>query len=515
MSFAISENLPIFAALQKRLTPMELYISSIKEYLQGEDIVNIIIDNLHLIHENPDSRDYVINQIGDFLKTLREDLTILVETEYVDKVYRDSYYTLYSTKLRGYHRNCVRISFFTPEFNESTPLTVENIDSIKHAYSGFLVVRPLAECCIGRNVISPSAKKSTYPDMAICKAQIASTCMGIKMQATGFPHSSQDGEMMSCAETTVWAILEYFGNKYSDYHPIMPSDILAALKPFAYERQLPSGGLSFEQISIALKSQGFGCKVYEQSNPMFQELFTCYIESGIPLAVCIQTAEFGHAVVCIGRNQTDRRIIESKGTYPVLGKGYYYVWNKSIDNFIFNDDNLPCYQPTTFQKPTAYYGSTEWDSGEITHFIVPLHPKVYLDAELAINASNYFVIHKLKAPSHSVIRTFLASNRTYREYIMKNKDMDETAKQIYLQIDMPKFVWVTEIADKTSFYANKVNGLVLLDATGSNIDNEGYSSLLFYQINGTGTFFNKEIRWFENIPISLPTHFEAFNENLK
>lgn len=46
-------------------------------------------------------------------------------------------------------------------------------------------------------------------------------------------------------------------------------------------------------------------------------------------------------------------------------------------------------------------------------------------------------------------------------------------------------------------------------------NNEGYSSLLFYQSNGTGTFFNKEIRWFQNIPISLPTHFEAFNENLK
>lgn len=493
---------------------MELYISSVKEYLLGENIVNVIIDNLHLIHDNSDSRKYVINHIAEFFRTLRDDLTILIETEYVDKVYRDSYYTLYSTKLRSYHRNCVRISFFTPDFNESTALTIENIDSIKRAYLGFLVIRPLAECCIGRNVISPLAKNNTFPDMVICKAQISSTCMGLKMCATGFPHSSQDGEMMSCAETTVWAILEYFGNKYSDYRPIMPSDILAALKPFAYERQLPSGGLSFEQISIALKSQGFGCKVYEHSNPMFQELFTCYIESGIPLAVCIQTKDFGHAVVCVGRNKMQRQVIERKGMCTVLGNSHY-VWNKSIDNFIFNDDNCSCYQPTTFQNPTAYYHRSEWDSGKITHFIVPLHPKVYLDAELAINASNYLAIHKLKIPSQSVIRTFLASNRSYREYIMRNEDMTEIEKQVYLHIDMPKFVWVTEIADKDSFLTNKVNSLILLDATGSNIDNEGYSSLLFYQINGIGTFFNKEIRWFENIPISLPTHFKTFNENLK
>ena len=44
-----------------------------------------------------------------------------------------------------------------------------------------------------------------------------------------------------------------------------------------------------------------------------------------------------------------------------------------------------------------------------------------------------------------------------------------------------------------SFLNNKVNCLILLDATGSNIDNEGYSSLLFYQKRDAGTFFNKKI----------------------
>lgn len=493
---------------------MELYISTIKEFLRGGKVVDTLIDNLHLIHDNPDSRKYVFNRIASFLVTLRDDLTILVETEYVDKVYRDSYYTLYSTKLREYSRNCVRISFFTSAFNENTEIAVENIEMLRKAYLGFLVIRPLAECCIGRNVISPLAKNTGYSNMCLCKASIPATCLGIKMRIAGFPHSSQDGEMMSCAETTIWSILEYFGNKYSDYRPVMPSDILASLKPLAYERQLPSGGLSFEQISSALKNQGFGCKVYECSNPMFRELFTCYIESGIPLAVCIQTNDFGHAVVCVGRNETARRLIDPAGKCNVMGKKYY-VWNKCINDFIFNDDNYPCYQPTTFDNPMAYYQSPEWDSGQITHFIVPLHPKVYLDAELAIKASNYLAIRKLLIPEMFVIRTFLASNRTYREYIMKNPDMNEEAKLIYLQIDMPKFVWVTEISDKSSFIANKVNSLILLDATGSNIDNEGYSSLLFYQTNGVGTFFNKNNRWFENISLPLSVVFEAFNDNLK
>ena len=110
---------------------MELYISTVKEFLREKEVAKIIIDNLHLIHDNEDSRRYVGERIADFLKTLCEDLTILVETEYVDKVYRDSYYALYSTKLREYHRNCVRISFFKPDFNESTEINVENIGTIR------------------------------------------------------------------------------------------------------------------------------------------------------------------------------------------------------------------------------------------------------------------------------------------------------------------------------------------------------------------------------------------------
>lgn len=492
---------------------MEFYISTIESIIQNKNYEqDIIIDNLHLIHKNKDIHNSVFNKINDFLETLREDLTVVIETDYVEKVYRDSYYTLYSTKLRDYYRNCVRLSFFSPEFNEETELTTQNYEQIKSAYLGFLVIRPLAECCIGRNVISPIAKKNN--NMEICSTRIPSTCLGLKMEAVGFPHSSQDAECMSCAETTIWAILEYFGNKYSEYSPVKASDILTSLRPLTYERQLPSRGLTFEQISNTLKQQGFGSKVYEKGNPKFKEIFSCYIESGIPLAVCIETKDFGHSVVCIGKEKTSRSKINKTMPTEILERNFY-IWNKCIDTFIFNDDNYPCYQHANFENPTAYYENKDWENGKITHFIVPLHPKVYLDAELAIEASNYLVKHKLNAPNDSVIRTFLTSNRTYREYLMNNHDLIAKEKEAYLQIDMPKFVWVTEISSKEEFLSNKFSGLILLDATGSNIDNEGYSSLLFYQINGEATFFNKNTRWFEKMSLSLPEKIQSFNGNLK
>ena len=118
---------------------MEFYISTIEGILHNRDgEQDIIIDNLHLIHENAEIRASVFPKIKDFLETLRDELTVVIETDYVDKVYRDSYYTLYSTKLRDYYRNCVRLSFFSPEFNENMELTPDNFEQIKKAYSSVL-----------------------------------------------------------------------------------------------------------------------------------------------------------------------------------------------------------------------------------------------------------------------------------------------------------------------------------------------------------------------------------------
>ena len=48
-----------------------------------------------------------------FMKSLRSDLGVEVEERYVDKVYRDSYYSYYDTKRLPYSRYCVRLSFLT------------------------------------------------------------------------------------------------------------------------------------------------------------------------------------------------------------------------------------------------------------------------------------------------------------------------------------------------------------------------------------------------------------------
>lgn len=186
----------------------------------------------------------VVN-LKTFLCEMRNDLHVIIEGVYVDSVYRDSYYDYYSTKHSTYNRFCLRMSFFDIGFKKDIDFSDES--NIKDNYLGFLVIRPLIKC-IGRNVISPLAKVAPKNDIRICKVSVDASCLGVKLKAEGFPHASQDNETMTCAQTTIWSLLEYYGNKYTYYHPTLPTEIESILEPFSYERQLPSKGLTYNQI---------------------------------------------------------------------------------------------------------------------------------------------------------------------------------------------------------------------------------------------------------------------------
>ena len=56
--------------------------------------------------------------------------------------------------------------------------------------------------------------------------------------------------------------MEYFGNKYPEYKPVLPSKIVEVLQKLSAERQVPSTGLNIQQMAYALKEFGFGTKIY-------------------------------------------------------------------------------------------------------------------------------------------------------------------------------------------------------------------------------------------------------------
>ena len=303
---------------------------------------------------------------------------------------------------------------------------------------------------------------------------------GIKLSVSGFPFSAQDGESISCAETTVWGIMEYFGNKYADYQPINPSKIIHVLSQHSKKRLVPSAGLTVDQISLALKEFGFGTQIYAAENAYESELkniISIYIESGIPIIAALENEFVGHAVLIIG-HENDRFKHITAATKREIEYKHISTTKKYIDysdlpkRFIVNDDNLTPYTSISLDDPAEHYEDSSIFKGcTIESVVVPLHKKVYLDV---LDAKR--LILEILADSDLgyefaadfVFRFFLASSRSFKYHIACLSDFPTNLKDYIVGCKMPKFIWCGEFYSKENFLKKFASALILVDATEAN-----------------------------------------------
>jgi hypothetical protein len=416
---------------------------------------------------------------------LKDSISVVIEFPYVDKVYRNSYYNYFSSKLGDYSRECIRLSFFNSVITDLDFQDNINRETLQENFLGFMVLRPTISNIIGRSIISPKALKQN--SFIGCLAKFSTTVFSVKLDIVGFPYSSQDSESISCAETTLWSIMEYFSQKYAEYSPVLPSKIIEILKRVSTERQLPSKGLDVYQISYSLREFGFGTRLYSRDNfgdEEFRRLFACYIESGLPIIVAIDNRNHGgntgHAIICMGHENVTKDKVDFLEESKINGTQYSEFYGKKnlklFDNddidkkFVFIDDNRPVYQQMLFRNPVGGYTDPLFKNSEINHFIVPLYSKIYLEAFEAKNFCRWFLFKYLEIPDGTelYLRFFLTSSRSYKDSLKFNSSFNDEIKQLILEKPMPKFIWVGEISDKKLIRDLLANGLVLLDATEAN-----------------------------------------------
>lgn len=461
-----------------------------------------------------DAENISNTQYQPFIKKFREDTYCLFESPYVDKVYRDSFYNYFASKLNHTLKNTIKISFFcypiTKEIFRSE--NSSEIELLQSNFMGFLVIRPTPPKVIGRNIISPAVLTE---EISVCTSKYSTTVNSVKLKVEGFPHSSQDTETLTCAETTIWSCMDYFSSKYSEYSPVLPSNIINTLSKTSFERQLPSKGLNVRQISAALKEFGFGPKIYSriEYGDQFSELFSIYVESGIPIiAILFKSEGEGHALMAIGRKPLNY----SNVLIPVLhGSISIFDTSKIKRDFVFIDDNYPPYQIATFDSPCAHYPGS-WHQYKITNFITPLYSKIYLEAfrarQFVYDLLSLDSDWKLPDGTSVYIRFFLASSRSYKNWFASKSTMPYNIKGLFLGSEMPKFIWVAELGIDQSFKGGHANGLIILDATSANT--YGAKPLIFAIYNGLCITFNSETGEFSAVQIE-PNIFDLYNENLK
>ena len=90
ISLVIAPKIEAYDLFKKLLT---------EEFLINEGYADLLITNGIIRHTDQ----------------LIDTCYLVAETNYVDKVYRDSYYNYYSTKLANYKKNCIKVSIFNGE----------------------------------------------------------------------------------------------------------------------------------------------------------------------------------------------------------------------------------------------------------------------------------------------------------------------------------------------------------------------------------------------------------------
>jgi hypothetical protein len=503
---------------------------SISTYLEpisrGSELVEKLLSEEFKIGSQDASRLYN-SIVKEHFEKLRSDLYLLAETEYVDKVYRDSYYNYYSSKLSSYLRNCIRISLFEGPVTEDDFWNRDKRDELASKYLGFLILRPTSPQIIGRSIISPRALKLN--NFISCTSKFNTTANGQKFEVIGFPHSSQDSETMSCAETSLWAIMEYFSSKYPEYRPVLPSKIIETLNHLSSERQLPSKGLGITHMSYALREFGFGSRVYskQEFGSDFESLLSCYVESGIPLIIAMENrphGNIGHALLAIGHEELTESHIDNIKKFNVTDSDLskrisresieLYDYDSIAKEFIFIDDNRPIYQRAYLDKPAQHYPDSDWHNCQITYFIVPLYAKIYLEAYYAKSYVLRLLLSGL-APLNSgskvVIRTYLASGRSFKDQVSKNSFVGNDLKAFLLETSMPKFIWVSELSTKELMKKRMADGIVILDATEANLSFNKPLILAAYQ--GKYLSVDETSGKIEAISLNLPS-FRVYEHNL-
>lgn len=192
-------------------------ITSVVEFMNDDETAYKIFSLFH--NPFPDSArpELFIEEWRRYLENINPNLLMIAEDSYIDKVYRDSFSNYFSTKFSAYDPKCIRLSFMSADINPDLLLVSDSErKKFNTGYFGFMVLRPILSGPVGRTAISPKAILNN-DKFICCTSNIRSSCKGLKTYVEAFPHSSQDNEYSTCAETSIWTMMEYYGNKYPEY----------------------------------------------------------------------------------------------------------------------------------------------------------------------------------------------------------------------------------------------------------------------------------------------------------
>lgn len=254
-----------------------LKIGELKIFPYSDNYISDIISYYSSISIEALSSNSIITYLKEYLQILSVS-TIVIEENYKDKEYLESYLHFYYNCLRNYKKYCVRLHFFKENISIDTFAALlstkksENLtlNKLKQCYVGFVVIKPLPHSPIGTTCLTiPSSKE--FKRQFLMKSYPISL-FGIDLISKTVPFLPSDNKIVRHGITAIYSLLqttEHLFN-YPSLSPLGIEKIIEKSFPSIIERD----GISLREVIIFLKE--FGFMSYDQK-PINLNLFKLFI----------------------------------------------------------------------------------------------------------------------------------------------------------------------------------------------------------------------------------------------
>jgi hypothetical protein len=376
--------------------------------------------------------------------------SLVVEQRYLDPDWRSEHAAFHGRLFRRHPSVTHRWHLFTTDVD---PADLTRLDPA--GYRGYAVMRPLPATPVGRTMITPPPG---LQGGVRCEATERLSLFGTPLEVRAMPFLSQDAEYLRCAHATLWMVLRHAHLAHGVPRRLSSAVHDAALGGVIVGRQVPSEGLSVQQMMSGATTLGLSPGLVhlpptraenDEAGMLTLGGILCrYVNSQAPPIVISRA----HAWVVVGY----RRVSSQSGSGVRL-------WR--------HDDARGPYLEVADPFDEVDEAHRPWQAA-----ILPLLPQVYVTAERAEAAGeHWFRGYVSQADADEPIATADLTWRTYStradEWLerLAGRGVDPELARLYRLTPMPEFVWIVEAVDRAARAAGgpDVVGEAILDSTAS------------------------------------------------
>ena len=461
----------------------------------------------------------LLREVADYAKNELDAKAALLEKNYVDVDYLSDYSAFYSKSFQPPPSKCSRVHFFGTKVQRTDLLT---LDSLQDAYLGYLIIRPTGHRLISRTCLRVPNRKPNA-EYVLCKYPFKAHVNGRTLSVEAFPFVTQDANTFVCAGAAMWMQAFYMHDRlgFPRYYPAQITEIARRYSVGGHVR----GGLRPTEMATALRDMGFNPHVYRfdlsKAEPTQKDLLVrrasliahAVVESRLPCIIGVfgdhpseEGRRVNHAITAIGHSFQEpdharlKRLQAGKGL-PYMKYAYsgdYITW------FVVNDDQRSPYRRLwVWKKPKCAEPQDFCLSDmEFVYLIVPMPREVSMEFEhgavlarpifgwwnkfvnLCVSGENEEESHCPQRQKVSnewlvpegeledlVFRPYLDRGQEFKRWV-EHAGMHEEYKKLYRSMQLPKYVWVFQVAEKTILNAPReedrlIRGEMLIDSTAN------------------------------------------------